>query len=278
MFMTKSILTVAIAAALAQIGNAAFFADEVISYSAGAYPGTSNNASVVLGSPGPIVDPSGFASVFSPFSGHYEPTQVAVVGFGGEITLRLSHYVTIDRTPGVKEIGIWENVSLIDSDYPNGNAGPTATALGSDSAVVKVSQDGINWFTLNGGSPIRFELPGNYFTNAGPFDSAAPANPQFADFGKPFTGGLTDFNGKIYSQILATLNGSAGGTWLNLDDAPFEKVGFVRFDGVAAGQTFELNAVAINTALAGSTVPEPSAAVTLLAGAAFLAILKRRQL
>jgi hypothetical protein len=65
---------------------------------------------------------------------------------------------------------------------------------------------------------------------------------------------------------------------LNLDDAPFEKVGFVRFDGVAAGQTFELNAVAINTALAGSTVPEPSAAVTLLAGAAFLAILKRRQL
>jgi hypothetical protein len=273
-------MTIRIAAAAAAMlcstlpsaSHAEFFAAEVLQYLPGTGVGSFTNPGAALGKPDPITGlGSGFDNVLSPFSPHYETNQLARIGEGGLLTLQLSNFVLIDRTPGVLELGIWTNVALVDTAFPSGTAANPASTFGADSTIVEVSPDNISWFSLNGGNPILFDLPGNYFLNAGPFDSTAPASPQFADFGKPFSGVLSDFDGLAYPQILDRLDGSAGGTWLDLDSLPVEvqQIGYVRFSGVAEGFTFELDAVAINRDLAGATVPEPSAAVTLLAGLAF---------
>ncbi len=276
--MKKTIaLTLAAFSSAATLANAAFFADAVVEYTPGTGVGSYTNSSTALGEPSPIVGAAdGFPNVFSPFSPHYETTDLVAIGTGGHLTLRLSHFVTIDRNPGVRELGIWENVGLIDS-VGNGTATNPATTFGADSAVVEVSPDNVTWFALNNGSPILFNLPGNYYKNAGPYDASAPASPQFADFGKPFTGTLSSFDGENYSQVLATLNGSAGGTWLDLDSSPFSQVGYVRFSGVAANQTLEVDAVSINTSLAGAAVPEPASLGLLAMGFAACFGMKRHR-
>lgn len=277
----KHILTLAAAVAVAHTSTAAYFADEVISYTPGTGAGAHTDPSTVLGAPDPVVSPgTPWARVLNPFSPHWDTSQIVRIGAGGQLTLKLSNFVTIDRGPGVFEIGVWEGVFLYDTSYPNGQAGDPAVAVGAGSAVVDVSEDGVHWFSLNNSQPILFELPGNYFTNSQSNDPEAPASPQFADFGKPFTGSVSDFDGKNYSQILATLDGSAGGTWLNLDDAPFERVGYIRFRDVpqvSGTETLELDAVAINTSLAGAPVPEPSSGILALIGIAVIGAFRRKR-
>ena len=112
--------------------------------------------------------------------------------------------------------------------------------------------------------------------------------PQLADFGKPFAGGLAALDGKTYPQILAAFNGSAGGTWLNLDSLPLAitQIGFVRFSDPLAGpgstfpaptDTFELDAIAINQSLAGPPTPEPATGALLLAALGFSATRRSRR-
>ena len=73
--------------------------------------------------------------------------------------------------------------------------------------LISVSADGTNFVALNGGALITSTLPANYYTNPDTtnYNAAPPANPTFADFGKPFTGSLADFNGETEAQALATL-------------------------------------------------------------------------
>jgi hypothetical protein len=246
---------------------AAQFANAVIDYTPGALFDSYNNPSSALGQPAPIVGAdSGFPGVFSPFDPHYETTDLVGVGAGGQLTLQLQNYVKVQS--GAFEIGVWSNVGLVDTDFPNGtNTTPASTLSPPSSAVVSVSADGTHWVTLNGGNPVTFSLPGNYYTNAGPYDATAPADPQYANFGQPFTGSLSDFDGETYAQVLATLNGSAGGTWLDLDGTGLSQVGYVRFSGVAAGDELYINGVGINSSLAGGAVPEPASAGLLMLGA-----------
>lgn len=240
---------------------AEYFADQVVSYVSGTGVGSFTDPTSALGKPGGNIG----SGTFNPFSPNFATTELARVGFGGELTLSLSNYVTVDYTPGVREIGIWENVGLVAG---TGGATNPATVFGADSAVISVSADGINWFSLNSGQPILFTLPGNYYANATATNDPPPASPVLADFGKPFTGSLSDFDGKSFSDVLATLNGSAGGTWLDLDETGLSQVGYIRFDGIASGQTLEINGVGINGTLAGAAVPEPSAAHILFLCAA----------
>jgi hypothetical protein len=72
---------------------------------------------------------------------------------------------------------------------------------------------------------------------------------EVADFTKPFTRVLSDFDGLNWPNILTLLNGSAGGEWIDLTSVPYGDVNFVRFD-VGAGQTMYVDAVAV--------VPEPA--------------------
>ena len=275
--MKKNLIvsTIAFLVSLSCRMQATDFADVVVDYAPGANSSyTDQNA--VLGQPGGIVGAdSGYPNVFSPFSPHYESNAMTGIGYGGQLTLQLQNYVTIQ--PGAYEIGVWSNVGLDDADGNGTATNPTTTLSTPRSAVVSVSADGTNWVTLNGGSPIAFSLPGNYYTNAGPYDAAAPADPQYANFGQPFTGTLSSFDGEDYSQILSTLNGSAGGTWLDLDGTGLSEVGYIRFNGVPSGEVLDLNAVSINSTLAGGIVPEPGAASLLLVGVALTQGFKRRR-
>ena len=266
---------------------AASFAASVVDYTPGTLVNSEwdnsqpfNNSNAVLGKPKDIVAGipvfSMSDSVLSPFSPHYEVDSLTGVGYGGQLTLQLQNYVTVSS--GAFEIGVWTDIGIADSSYPNGTAGSPASTFSSPSGVVvSVSADGVHWVALNGGNPMTFSNPGNYYLNAGPYDTTVPASPVLADFGKPFTGTLASFSGETYSQVLSTLNGSAGGTWLDLDSTGLSEVGYIRFNGVASGGEIDLNAVSINSSLAGATVPEPGTVGMLVLGAAFAFGIKRRR-
>ncbi len=274
--MHKSVL-ITLAALLGGASSlpAAYFADQVISYTAGTGASSYTNPATALGAP------AGFAggSAVSPFDPPYETSQMVAVGVGGELTLRLSNFVAVNT--GSLGIGVFSNVGLIDTDYPNGVADSSAGVFSApDSAVVEVSADNVNWYSLNSGAPITFGMPTNYFTNAGPFDTSAPASPQYSDFGLPYAGSRADFANETYAQILAKLNGSAGGTWLSLDGLPvgLMQVDYVRFSGVPAGQTLHIDAVSTNTAITLSPAPEPGSAGLLSMGALLaLGVLRLRR-
>lgn len=259
-----------IAAVSPSVRAAESFATAVVSYTAGIGVGGFTNPAAALGKPGVLAG----STVFSPFNPHFQTPQLARIGEGGSLTLQLENFVIV--APGVRELGIWENIGLADTAYPNGTAGAPATVFGADGAIVEVSADNVSWFPVNGGLPVLFTLPGNYYANStGAFASSAPAVPVLADFGKPFTGTLADFDGQTYGQVLATLDGSAGGTWLDLDSTGLAQVGFVRFSGLAPGQSLEIDAVGINGALIGAAVPEPGAAGLLVAAGTLFMGLKR---
>lgn len=248
--------------------GAEYFADQVVSHTPGAGVGAYTDPTAALGKPGGNIG----SGTLNPFSPNFATTELARIGFGGELTLRLSNYVQV--TPGVREIGVWENAGLI---AQGGGAENPATTFGQDSALISVSADGVDWFSLNGGNPIDFGLPGNYYANATGINDAPPAIPVLADFGLPFTGALADFNGQSFSGVLGALGGSAGGTWLDLDSTGLSQVGYIRFSGVASGQTLEINAVSINGSLAGAAVPEPSAVACLLGGTGLVLSVARRR-
>src|SRR6185503_2233242 len=122
-------------------------------------------------------------------------------GEGGHLTLRLSNYA-IPNASG-PEIGIFENVGLIDDDYPNGITTGPAGKFGTDNALVEVSADGISWRGLNGTATptnVAINQPATYYRNSRANDVGAP----FADFGIPFTAADNAFdNQSAYTGILA---------------------------------------------------------------------------
>jgi hypothetical protein len=88
-----------------------------------------------------------------------------------------------------------------------------------------------------------------------------------ADFSKPFTGTLSSLNGLTYPQIVGLLDGSAGGTWLDVSGAGLSSVAYVRFDVPAVeGQRLVLDAV--------TAVPEPALGLSILPA---IALLSRRR-
>ena len=286
--MKKIFASIIIASAVVLCGHArAQFAGAVVDYTSGTLVNTDytgrnyfNNPDAALGAPDGMVGAStGYPSVYSPFDPPFETTALTGIGAGGQLTLQLQNYVAV--SPGAYEIGVWSNVGLDDvSPGYVGTAGDPVTTLSAPgSAVVSVSANGTSWVTLNGGNPITFGLPGNYYLNAGPYDSAPPASPELANFGQPFTGTLSDFAGEDYSQVINTLNGSAGGTWLNLDSTGLSQVGYIRFNGVASGDELDLSTVGINSGLAAGpvAVPEPATAGLLALGAGAIALVFKRR-
>lgn len=263
---------VAVLIAAREPAMAAYPAVEVVSYTPG--NGTSptlRSPGAALGLPGPTV-PGSFgypASNFNPFTPHWSGDHIVQVGFGGGITLRLERFVTV--SPAAPELGVWENVFLVQQGAP-GTATDPAVAAGADTCAVEVSADGLSFVPAG---TFTFNRFGNYWVDSpGP---TAAGGTVLADFGAPFTGALAGFDGLAYADVLAQLAGTGGGTWLDLDAAGLSQVGWVRFTGVASGQTLELDAVAINSALAGpTTAPEPSVALLLLVGGGVFLHAQRR--
>jgi len=262
---------------------AAGFAGKVVSYDAGADPGLRwyfddgwnfvetvplTDPSAALGKPtGYVSEPyASTGMIVSAFNPAANPDQIVSVGEGGHLTLRLENYAVVGAGD---EIGLFTNVSLIDADWPNGQADTPAGTFGADGVTVEVSADGSAWVSLGSITP---DLPTSVWTNAaGPYltDTAGLTE---ADFSAPFAGALSDFDGKTYTEIKALLGGSAGGYWLDLSPTGLSEVGYIRFsladDGVATPPlNFELDAVSVASGHIGGPVPEPcSLGLLALAG------------
>ena len=239
------------------------YATQVLDYTVGTGSSSSlTNPNAALGQPGGSAN----GATLNPFDPNYTAGELTGIGMGGQLTLGLSNFVTVGAA-GTDEIGFYGNVGLVNTGTTgNPAAGNPATVFGLRSVLISVSADGVNFVPVNGGALITSTLPTNYYTNADTTNVNAPppANPTLADFGKPFIGSLASFNGETYAQTLTTLNGSAGGTWLDLSATGLSKVGYVRFNepasGGANGGVFYLNGVSSNEALLGTaapTVPEP---------------------
>ncbi len=238
-----------------------------------------DNPLAALGSPDGLTGEThaGWPNVLSPFSPAYEVDEVVQIGDGGSLTLQLAAFAVPDGTPA-PELGVITNVGLMDTDWPNGIPADPAVAFGADEAVVSVSADGVQFVALNGGRPIRFDLPAVYYLDAGPYD-ASPGS-VVADFGQPFTpaGGLSAFDGLAgYADVLAVFAGSGGGTWLDLDQSGLAQVGYVRFDHPADGDPFEVDAVVVADSAVGVPVPEPSAASLAAIALGMLGLLYTRR-
>jgi hypothetical protein len=245
-----------------------------------------DNPLTALGSPDDLSGETGlnpfnfiFPNVLSPFSPPFEGDEIVEIGPGGQLTLRLSNFVLVG--PGY-DLGVFANVGLSgefdQQTFELLGATDPAAAFGAESAVVEVSQDGQAWVALNGGTEILFDMPANYYQNAGAFDGAPPAGPVLADFGQPIAPDLSVFDGESEAGVLAALGGSAGGYWLDLSATGFAKVGYVRFSvplGLLPDEpysaslldtvVFELDAVSIANGKVGGRVPEPGSLMILVA-------------
>jgi hypothetical protein len=242
-------------------------AAQVLSYNQGTTPSTGfTTASAALGEPERFSGEGGsFPSVVSPFSPPFLSSEVLSIGEGGQVTLRLSNFA-VSQSSGPPEIGVFGNVGIIDVNYPNGQAGPTASTFSPlDSADVAVSADGVTWLSL--GSKL-FDVPTNGYTDVSPFASAPGS--ALSDFQQPFVGSLSSFDGRSYSSMLSLLGGSGGGKWIDISSAGLSQVGYVRFSLANDGNSgtslnFDLDAVSIShAALGAATVPEPATLALLL--------------
>lgn len=217
----------------------------------------------VTGLPGYTEYP--YQGIVSPFNDPYDVDQVVDVGIGGSITVKFPQPVNTGTIPS---IGVFTSIALNDSNYGSAIADDPADTLGDYVAVVSVSADGVNWKSLG---VQTFDIPENYYLNAATaYDTDPPADPQVADFGQPFTGTLASFNGEDYPQILATLNGSAGGDWLDLTGLGLTQISYVQFtepQGVVPdGSYISLEAVTASDI----DVPEPVGAAAVLTICALL--------
>lgn len=232
------------------------FASSVVDYTPGTGgPSGYDDPAAALGPPAPVVGAGTiYPNVLDPFSPAFGKPEIVVIGTGGQLTLQLDTPITVANTP---QLGVISNVGLIDSDYPNGTVSAPASIFGGGSAEVRVSGDGNQWVSLG---IINFNLPASFYSKlSSPYEMAPGPGDTPADLGKPFTGTLSDFSGESFQQVMNTLGGSVGGTWLNLDGTDLTSVDYVQFRN-PSGDSGQLAIDAITTA----NTPEPGSAMICL--------------
>lgn len=248
--------------------SAAVFVSQVVDYVPGDISPTYTTASSALG-PAALVHSFG---VVSPFNPAYEPSDLVGIGKGGRLTVRFAQPVV--DVPG-PDFGVFNNVGLIDASYPSGTATNPAATFNALPRVadVSVSSDGTTFVPL---SRTTFSNPAMAFQNAGPFDMAPPSPAVVSDFGKPFAGTLASFDGLSWPQIQVLLDGSGGGTWLDVSVTGLSSFEYVRFEIPADGIAGSDDRVYIDAVSANNVaVPEPatlSLALSVLGGV----LLRRR--
>jgi hypothetical protein len=237
-------------------------AQTVINYNAGAVVSgyDASGGTAALGLPTPIVDDYGGPDFdqpeyLTPFDAEWTPDEKVGIGPGGSLTLQMS---TPIATNGFT-LGVHTGIGLEDSsnDGEGINLNPATAYTNPVTADLSVSSNGTYWVDLGN---VAFTEPSNYYSDiSGPF-SITPGS-QIANFAKPFVQPTDDplgvFNGENFAQTIASLNGSAGGTWFDLSGTGLGSVDFVRFT-VGDGQNMFVDAVT------GIPLPEPSATLTLL--------------
>jgi len=206
-------------------GAATNFVSSVSAYTPGnvfiASGASYNQTASAIGPSSPIVGGGTvYAGILTPFNAHYGTDQLVVIGQGtGSITMQFAAPVIVNAET---KVGIYTNVAFEDVAFPVGGFSENARNYGfteysaERTAVVEVGDAAGNFVSL--GRQV-FDDPTNYYNNAASaYQYPAPANPDFADFGKPYDG-TASFNGLSLAQGIALLNGSAGGTWVTVPES-----------------------------------------------------------
>lgn len=255
----------AVLAVSAAPASGALFASSVSSYA----PGTGiaagyQNPDVARGRPAAFTGEGDFVYAHTPFNAAYAGSDLVGIGPGGSLTLQFAQ--PIPTGPG-REFGVHAGINLTDVSYPNGQNGATATTFNQRSANVSVS-DGVGGFVDLGA--VTFDLPTNYYDQGITTPGAQTTQGmREADFGRPFAGPLSAFNGKDWQETLAVLNGSAGGTWIDVTPAQLSEVLLVRFT-VGTGQLMYVDAVS-------APIPEPAGVAAAAFAIGTLAHRRRRR-
>lgn len=260
--LAGSSLAVALSGASTQ---AAVFATRVVDYTPGSgIDPKYQDANGALGKPNPDTT----FGILTPFNATFAGGEMTGVGQGGQLTLQLS-----DPVPATgRTLGIHAAVGLADYDYPNGQTGDGSAAkpiayTSPRRSTLSVSEDGSHWVSLG---DLTFDIPTNFYDQGvtTPGYQKDPGTHE-ADFGKPFLGSLIDLASQNWTGVLSALDGSAGGTWIDLSHTGISQVDFVRFNEPDAGETVYVDAV--------SAVPEP-AGTGLMVAAVAMASIRRRKL
>jgi hypothetical protein len=245
------------------IAHAAVSADAVVQYSAGTAPAGYQTAAAALGELNPDTNagnPFGY-SALTPFNATWQGTQMVGIGAGGSLTLHLGATAS--------KIGVHTGVGLINQGPGNGqNTSPASTYTNPRQSLVEVSADGVLFVPLGA---VTFDSPSNYFDQGitNPTFQDTPGT-HAADFGKPFSSVLSDFDGKDWVGTLAVLGGSMGGEWLDVSSTLPAGANFVRFS-VPLGQADPMFVDAV------AVVPVPEPAGVLSVGALSALLLGRRR-
>ena len=222
--VTGGVLLAAAASLFAGVpAHAGVNADSVLDYQPGSAPAGFQTSSAATGA---IQGDTGFGAL-DPFNPAFDPSQIVIVGAGGSLTLHLSGEVPANG----QNLGVFANNGLVDvsADGSGAASKPAATFSAPSEALVSVSKDGQSYVPLNGGQPITFSNPANFYLDTSITNDFQPLGTQTANAFKPFLGGLSSFNGQTYDQIKTTLNGSAGGTWLDLRGSGLPSINYVKF-------------------------------------------------
>ena len=228
---SKSVQTLLAAATVTAIAGTASaeFATAVQSFNQGtvAFAGsgsTYSDATKATGQPNRI---TGFGPVTT-FNPPYEPSEIVAVGLGGQITLELPAAVPV--TPGSLQVGIFHAAGLNDPSFSSQAESPARTFAGREfgadrTAVVEVADVLGNFKSLG---RVVFTQSTQGFANQTDGYSY-PTSPVPSDFNKPFAGSLSSYNGLNQAQITELLDGSAGGTWLDLTPEVAGEIGEIRY-------------------------------------------------
>lgn len=202
---------------------------------------------------------------------------IVAFGNGGGLTLRFD--APVHPVEGQKEFG------LFTTQFLNGSSG--ALFDGNMEASVLVSQDGTNFFTLDGtpisaptaytATSVKLNAPSmgyNFTTSAKAWSYGSPgtssANLSALTAASYVTPMIDDnlFNGTgtnadrlalktnaTESDYAAIFGASAGGNWFDISLSGLSEVNYVRLNGVGTPNGVRLDAVFANDA----AVPEPAA-------------------
>jgi hypothetical protein len=273
-FMKKNLfVSLALAGALfVPAISRAQFADNVVSYNSGTgfVPGFTD-PTTALGAPSAqTVDPDpDFGGTFpvDPFDPPYLTSQIVSIGAGGSLTLHFDKPIQNSAAnPFGIDFIIFGNTGfqIINGDFSGG--GITDGSLfgnNTGSTLVKVSADGITWYTLN--PALAPTVDGLYPTDGGG-NPLIPVNPSLA---------ASSFAGQGLAGIQSLYNGSAGGTGFDLawaqntngDSIFLPSVDYVQIDVISGAS--EIDAV--------SAVPEPATGALLFSGVGLLWLQRRKK-
>lgn len=228
------------------------FADNVISYNSGTgFSSGFTNPAVVLGPQ---------TSTATPVAPAFRNTQLLSIGTGGSLTVKFDAPIQNDPShPYGLDFTIYGNSFFIES-------GTTATGsiFGSapGSTRVLVSQDGINFYTLN---PTLAPTVNYAFPTDGPGNASMPVSPSLSP---------ADFTGKDLSGIRSLYGGSAGGSSYDISWAQDGQGHSVALSSIDYVEVDVVSGKAQVDSL--SQVPEPTALTLIVPGIALFLWRRRR--